>query len=64
MYEILGIFVIIIAIIIGIYLLTDMKKEFLKEFEKSCIESIEKRDKEFEDNKKLNKEFGSWLSKL
>ena len=53
----------IIAFIISLALLYSMPSAFLKEFEKSCLESIKKRDKELEEKEKINKELRKWLLK-
>ena len=49
----------IIGLLITLSVLYSIWSAFLKEFEKSCHESIKKRDKEFEE--KLNKELRKWL---
>ena len=53
----------IIGVIITLYVLYSMPTAFLKEFEKSCHESIEKRNKELEEKEKLNRDLRKWLFK-
>lgn len=53
----------IIGVIIALGVLYSMPSAFLKEFEKSCHEAIQKRDKEIEEREKLNKELKKWLFK-
>lgn len=53
----------IILVIISLAVLYSMPGAFLKEFKKSCHKSIEKRDKEFEEKEKLNRELRKWLFK-
>ena len=61
MNEALLIVLSIVGIIIALAVLYSMPSAFLKEFEKSCHETIKKRDKEFEEREKLNKELRKWL---
>ena len=49
----------IIGVIIALSVLYSMPSAFLREFEKSCHESIKKRDKELKE--KLNRELRKWL---
>ena len=51
----------IVGIIIGLSVLYSMPSAFLKEFEKSCHETIKKRDKELEEKEKLNRELRKWF---
>lgn len=51
------------GIIFGLYALYSMKCDFLKEFEKSCYDAIERREKELEEKEELNKALKEWLFK-
>lgn len=51
----------IVATIGGLSVFYNMPNDFLKEFEKSCRAEIKKRDKEFEEREKMNKELKKWL---
>ena len=62
MNEIILIILGVIAFIISLTLLYSIPSAFLKEFEKSCHESIKKRDKDLEEEK-LNKELRKWFFK-
>ena len=55
MKEILLVILCIVGIIIALSVLYSMPSAFLKEFEKSCHESIKKKDKELERKEKLNR---------
>lgn len=63
MKEILLVILCIVGIIIALSVLYSIPSAFLKEFEKSCHESIKKRDKELEEKEKLNRELRKWLFK-
>ena len=63
MNDIILIVLFIIGVIISLYILYSMPGIFLNEFKKSCNESIKKRDKEFEEKEKLNRELKKWLLK-
>ena len=63
MNEVILILLCIIGVIIALSVLYNIPSAFLKEFEKSCHESIKKRDKEFEEKEKLNKELRKLLFK-
>lgn len=53
----------IIGLIISYSVLCSMTGDFLKAFEKSCKESIRKRDEELDEKEKMNKELRRWLFK-
>lgn len=55
MNDIVLIIISIVGIFISLFVLYSMPKDFLKEFEKSCHETIKKRDKELEEKEKFNK---------
>lgn len=61
MHEAILIVLCIVGLIIAFYCLYSLPGDFLKEFEKSCCESIEKRNKELEDKEKLYKELRKHL---
>lgn len=63
MNDIILIALCIIITIIALFALYSMPSAFLKEFEKSCHETINKRDRDKELKEKLNKEFRKWLFK-
>ena len=63
MNEVILVVLCIIGVIIALSILYSMTSAFLKEFEKSCYETIKKRDKEIEEKEKLNREFRKWLFK-
>ena len=61
MNEVILVILSIVGIIIGLSVLYSMPSAFLKEFEKSCHETIKKRDKELEEKEKLNRELRKWF---
>lgn len=61
MNEVILVMLCIIGAIIALSVLYNMPSAFLKEFERSCHETIEKRDKELEEKEKLNRELKKWL---
>lgn len=63
MNEIILIVLSIIGILIALYILYSMPRAFLKEFEKSCRETIKKRDEELEEKEKLNRELREHILK-
>lgn len=54
---------ILIGFIIVIYVLAVYPSTFLNEFEKSCHKAINKKDEEFEETEKFNKELKDLLFK-
>lgn len=52
----------IFGLIIALLALYNMPRDFLTEFEKNCLETIEKRDKELEEEE-LNRTLRKWLFK-
>ena len=63
MKEILLGVLILIGFIIVMYVLAVYPTTFLNEFEKSCRETINKKDKELEETEKFNKELKNLLFK-
>lgn len=63
MKDILLILISIIIILIALFLIYNGIDSFFKEFERNCYEQIEKRDKELEEEKKLNNSLRKWLFK-
>lgn len=61
MNEVILVVLCIIGTIIALSVLYSMPSAFLKEFEKSCHETIKKRDKELEEKEKLNRELRKWF---
>ena len=61
MNEVILIILSIVGIIIVLSVLYSMPSAFLKEFEKSCHETIKKRDTELEEKEKLNRELRKWF---
>lgn len=53
----------IIGLVIVLYAAYRMPGDFLNEFKRSCYEAIDRRDREFEEKEKLNKELKKWLFK-
>ena len=56
----------ILCVVIGVcalVVLFRMPSEFLNEFESSCAESIQRRNKEFEEKEKMNRELKNWIFK-
>lgn len=51
------------GVIISLCVLYSMPSAFLKEFERSCHDAIEKRNKEIEEKEELNKALRKWLFK-
>ena len=61
MYDIVLFVLCIIGIIIALSVLYSMPYYFLKQFEKSCRDSIKKRDKDLERKEDTNKALRKWL---
>ena len=61
MNEVILVVLSIVGIIIALSVLYSIPSAFLKKFEKSCYETIKKRDEELEEKAKLNRELRKWF---